>query len=337
MNEKPGNRWARKAASLSALGALALVITLSALPAQAQQQQDPANQPAAVMDQPGANLGQPATAGAQPGTTMRQPAEATVRPRPPEPEAPEPEFRRVPSMLTLKRGTIITVRTSQFLSSDQNHPGDSFTAELQQPVVVDGWVIARRGQTVMGRVASAQKAGRIKGTSQLGIEITRLILVDGQQLTIHSQLLQASGDTSKGRDAQAVGTTTGVGAAIGGAANGGEGAGVGAGIGAAAGLAGVLLTRGRATVIPPETTLAFELSTPMAISTEHSGPAFRPVASGDYASRDQGLERRTQRYGVRPYGPRPYYSWFGPWGYPGPFFVGFTYFGGRGHHRGFRH
>jgi hypothetical protein len=92
---------------------------------------------------------------------------------------------------------------------------DLFSAELQQPVVVDGWVVARRGQTVVGRVAHAKKAGRIKGTSELGIELTQLVLVDGQQIPLRTQFMNASGGTSQGRDAQGVGTAAGTGAVIG--------------------------------------------------------------------------------------------------------------------------
>jgi hypothetical protein len=328
--------WVRYAATFAAL---ALTFGPCSAPAWAQAQQDPANQPAAIIEQPGAQATQPATTSDQSAATSRQPAPANVRTQPAEPTGPEHEMRRVPMMLTLKRGTIVSARTSQFLSSDQNHAGDGFTAELEQPIVVDGWVVARRGQTILGRIAVAQKAGRVKGTSQLGIELTKLILVDGQQMSIHTQLMQMSGDTSKGRDAEAAGTTTGMGAAIGAAANGGEGAAIGAGIGAAAGIAGVLLTRGRPTVIPPETSLTFELETPIAISTARSGPAFRAVEPADYSPREGRLQRRPHlaMAPFAPYGPGPYYNpWFGPWGYPAPFYFGFNYFGGRRHFHNFR-
>lgn len=254
----------------------------------------------------------------------------------------EPSYSEVPRTLTLPVGTIITIRTSQFLSSNQNHPGDSFNAELEQPVVTHGWVVARWGQTVMGRVVVAKKAGRIKGTSQLGLQLSRLVLVDGQQIPLNTQLLRTSGTTSRGRDAQAVGTTTGVGAAIGAAAEGGEGAGVGAAIGAAAGVAGILLTRGRPTVIPPETLLTFQLQDPVTISTARSGPAFRPVTSQDY--KQGALHHRTQRYAGEPYGPPPPPYWgYGPWGYgpwavyPGPVFFGYYGFGHRFRGRHFYH
>jgi hypothetical protein len=296
-----------------AAGAVALILALTALPLAAGQ-----NQP----DQAAA--------------TVQQSADQTAQP--PAAQAPEPEYPRVPATLILKAGTVITARVSGWLSSDKNRPGDSFSAELVQPVVVDGWVVARRGQTVLGRVAVAQKAGRIKGVSQLGVELSKVVLVDGQQLAVRSQLLKTSGGTSKGRDAQLAGTSTAVGAAIGGAAEGGEGAGVGAAIGAGAGLAGILLTRGRPTVILPETSLSFQLQNPVTISTARSGPAFRQVAPGDYNS--ETLRRRTERFAGEPYPPPyAYPPYYGPWGYgyPAPFFVGFYGFGGGFGHHGYRH
>src|SRR5438128_134181 len=73
-----------------------------------------------------------------------------------------------PSALTVPAGTWITVRVNQPLSSDHNQQGDAFTATLAQPLVANGRVLARRGQTVGGVVAEAQKASRGKGTSRLG-------------------------------------------------------------------------------------------------------------------------------------------------------------------------
>ena len=235
-----------------------------------------------------------------------------------------PPYQPVPPSLTLPATTVVTVRVSQLLSSDQNQAGDGFSAELQQPLVTDGWVVARRGQTVLGRVAVAQRAGRAKGVSQLGVELSQLVLVDGQQIPIRTQLRQSSAGTSRGRDAAAIGSTTGIGAAIGAAAHGGEGAGIGAAAGAAAGIAGVLLTRGRPTVIPPETLLTFQLEFPITFTTQRSQPAFRPVTQEDY---DGGtLRRRTEHVAVAPGypPPRPYYWGYDPWGYyyPAPVFFG---------------
>jgi hypothetical protein len=215
--------------------------------------------------------------------------------------------------LTLPAGTWISVRADQVLSSDHNLPGDAFSATLAQPLVANGFVVARRGQILSGRVTDAVKAGRVKGTSHLALELTDVTLVDGQNIPVHTQLAQYSGGTSKGRDAAAIGTATGVGAAIGAAAGGGSGAGIGAGAGAAASTIGVLLTRGRPTEVYPESLLTFRTTEPITISTDRSSVAFEPVRQEDYAPeaqpRQPQLARRRPGYGG--YGGYPY-----PYGYP---------------------
>jgi hypothetical protein len=215
------------------------------------------------------------------------------------------------SQLTLPAGTWISVRADEVLSSDHNLPGDAFSATLAQPLVANGFVVARRGQILSGRVTDAVKAGRVKGTSRLALELTDVTLVDGQNIPVHTQLVQYSGGTSKGRDAAAIGTTTGVGAAIGAAAGGGAGAGIGAGAGAAASTIGVLLTRGRPTEVYPESLLTFRTTEPITISTDRSSVAFEPVRQEDYEPASQPrqpqLARRRPGYG----GGYPY-----PYGYP---------------------
>src|ERR1700694_573562 len=122
------------------------------------------------------------------------------------PPAFDPAQSNRPPMgsLTVPPGTLLTVRITQPLSSDHNQRGDGFTAVLQQPLVVDALVVARRGQTVVGTVTEAMKAGRAKGVSHLGIELGQLTLVDGQQVAVKTNLLDRRGDTSVGRDAAAI-------------------------------------------------------------------------------------------------------------------------------------
>jgi hypothetical protein len=199
--------------------------------------------------------------------------------------------------------------------------GDAFTATLTKPIVVDGVVVASRGQNVTGRVTEAKKAGRVSGTSRLGIQLIELPVVDGQQLPIQSELLTRNGTTSTGRDAGAIAATTGVGAAIGAGVNGGVGAGVGAGAGLVVGIAGVLLTRGNPTVIFPETMLTFRVNQDVTVSTERSVQAYRYVQPSDYESPAPAMMRRPMpprpAYGYAPY---PYY----PYPYYGPaFYYGF--------------
>jgi hypothetical protein len=173
----------------------------------------------------------------------------------------------LPRQLTIKPGTFVTVRVDQMLSSDRNQPGDVFPATLMQPVVVDGVVVAQRGQTVYGRVAEAQKS-KAGHDSRLGLELTGLTLADGTQATVHSQLVARQGPTTpKGQELGTVATTTAMGAAVGAAADWGRGAAIGAGAGAAAGIIGVLLTHNHPTLVYPETALTFRIETLVTVNT----------------------------------------------------------------------
>src|SRR3984957_6234804 len=257
-----------------------------------------------------------------------------------------------PATLTIPAGTVLSVRINEYLSSDRNQVGDRVTATLQQPVVVNGYVVARRGQMLVGQVEAAQKAGRVTGTSQLGIELTDLTTADGQSRPILTELWKGSGGTSRGADAATIGGTTALGAAIGSIADWGRGAAIGAGAGAAAGIGAVLGTRGRPTVIPPETWLTFKLKEPVTVDTTQSAQSFLPVSQYDY----DNYGRRGSRYagGYAPQGPyaqapyacgydapcyaAPAYGYpYGAYpyaGYPGYYYgypaVSFGYYGGYG-------
>jgi len=302
---------------------------------QEQQQADPKQQP--PQDRPSSPT-YPSQDADKPPYSHDRPAQNAPAPQS-QPAPPSQPSQSIPGTLTIPAGTILLIRTNDFLSTDRNQVGDSFTAVLDQPLIVNGWVVARRGQILVGKVKDVRKAGRIKGTSELGVELTDITIVDGRQLPILTELWKASGGTSRGQDAATIGTTTGIGALIGAAADWGTGAAIGAGAGAAAGIGAVLLTRGRPTIVAPETPLSFRLVDPLTIDTTQSQQAFMPVSQQDF---DGGrMEHRGPRRvaGVYP-GPYGY-----PCGYYGNCFVypGFVgIYGGyyeRGFygHRGFRH
>ena len=229
--------------------------------------------------------------------------------------------------LTMKPGTILTVRISEPLSSDHSRAGDVFSATLTQPVIVLGIVVARYGQTVAGQVVEAKKAGRVSGVSRLGLTLTSLTLVDGRAAPIQSQLLVREGPTSVGRDAAAIAGTTGLGAAIGAAAGWGTGAAIGAAVGAAAGTIGVLLTRGLPTMVQPETPLTFQVTAPVTIETNNAPQAFRFVNSADYPSAQAKPSRQRPDYPAPPPYSYPYYV-YAPSYYPYYPYYGYPYFYG---------
>jgi hypothetical protein len=321
--------------SLMALS-LALVFCVGAMPAHAQQNQ-PDQPQSTVAPQDSQAQGQPQEA--QPDPAMQQPQQAAPPQGQPDQQAQgQPNQPVLPETLTLPAGSVIRVRVDEWISSDRSSVGDSFSAVLDQPIVVNGWVVARRGQAQTGHV-SVVKKGQHGGTSQLGIDLPELTLVDGQQVATQTQLSQTSGGSSTDRNVAAVGTTTGVGAIIGAIAGGGTGAAIGAGVGATAGMIGVMSANGRPAVIAPETVLTFRLQAPVTISTANSQFAFQPVSQSDLNSRSPGSRPRMARPGPPPpppyYYPYPYAYGYPYAVYPAPFF-GFGYYGGFGRFGGFR-
>jgi hypothetical protein len=247
---------------------------------------------------------------------------------PPADQKPTRPAYGLPSQVTIKPNTYVTIRINQTLSSDHNQAGDTFSATLLQPLVADGVVVAQRGQTVYGRVSLAEKAHGGKD-SRLGLEVASVTLADGTQQPMQSQLVSFQGPRTPGAvQAGTIVGTTAVGAAIGGAAARGTGAGYGAGAGAAAGILGVLMTRNHETLLPPESVLTFQVTVPVTVWTATAPQAFRFVGPEDY-------DRPSMQYSPRPMAQAPapapapavvvpgYY--YGPGYYP-PYY-GYGYYG----------
>jgi hypothetical protein len=208
-------------------------------------------------------------------TPATRPEPVTPEPTPavqpaPEPAAPAPPPPPAPRQVTLTAGTLIPVRTVEGLSSDRNQAGDGFTATLDAPLTVNGLVIAERGAHLEGKVVQADRAGRVKGVSDLSIELTQLTTSDGQHVPIETEWFIKHGQTSKGEDAAKIGGGAALGAIIGAVAGGGAGAAIGTAVGGAAGAGTVMGTRGKAVAIAPETRISFRLKNTITL-TERRG------------------------------------------------------------------
>jgi hypothetical protein len=184
------------------------------------------------------------------------------KPEPPPPPPPPPE----PKTVTIPAGTLLAVRVDETLRSDRNQSGDSFRATLEQPLVVDGFVIAERGSRVEGRVSEVDPGGRVKGVANMTLELVRLTTSDGQRVNLQTETFARQGEKNVKGDLAKVGVAAGIGAAIGAIAGGGKGAAIGAGVGGAAGAGGVAATRGKAAEVPAETRLSFRLREPITIT-----------------------------------------------------------------------
>ncbi|MEZ5352707.1 MAG: hypothetical protein R2762_08725 [Bryobacteraceae bacterium] len=178
-------------------------------------------------------------------------------------EEPKP---RVPRSVSIPDGTLIAVSLNERISSETHAQGDSFSAVLAEPIVVEGLVIAEKNSRVTGRIFDAQRSGKVKGLAHLSLELTSITTSDKQVVPIRTAQFVKQAEDSKKEDAKKVGIGAAIGAAIGAIAGGGKGAAIGAGAGAGAGAGSVVLTRGNEAELPIETRLSFRLTEPVKIT-----------------------------------------------------------------------
>ena len=139
-------------------------------------------------------------------------------------------------------------------------------ATLDQPLVIDGFVIAEKGARCEGRVVESDPGGKVKGVAHMEVELTRIHTADGQRITVHTASFGQDAPTTRKTDAAKVGGGAALGAIIGALAGGGKGAGIGAAAGGAAGAGDVMLTRGKPAEIRVETRVTFRVQDPITIT-----------------------------------------------------------------------
>ena len=222
--------------------------------------------------------GKEATTNANSAPPSNAPAAAVadnVKPEPaadvkgvPEVKAPDAADKPKPApqatKTTIPAGTRLSVALLDGVSSDKSEAGDSFTASLTQPVVINGKTILAKGTKVRGRVVDAQESGRVKGLASLKLTLTEVVH-NGKPIEISTKTYTAVAQKSTKRDAAIVGGAAGIGAAIGAIAGGGKGAAIGAAAGGAGGTGTVLATKGNEVRYGVEHLLSFTLSAPTEI------------------------------------------------------------------------
>jgi len=118
-------------------------------------------------------------------TTAPAPFQVQGKISPAKTALPFPDLRSA----TLPAGTLLTVRLENPISADRN-PRGTFSAVVDEPVIVDGNVLVARGTEVMGRVESAHSSG-LKG-NRCCVRLTLdSIGLSGKELPIQTSTLFA--------------------------------------------------------------------------------------------------------------------------------------------------
>ena len=165
-------------------------------------------------------------------------------------------------------GTKVAVRTEDTIDSAKAAEGQTSAAEVADDVLdSDGNVVVPRGSNAQIVIRSASKGGKIRGASDLVLDL-QSISVEGQEYMVSTVDLQQKGRSGVGankRTAEMTGGGAALGAIIGAIAGGGKGAAIGAGAGAGGGALTQVLTKGGSIKVPSETVLTFQLDKPVKI------------------------------------------------------------------------
>ena len=207
------------------------------------------------------------------GTSGATAAPAAVAPPAPAPAAATPTLAPPPAAsappqndsVTIPAGQSLLVRMIDGVDSSKNHVGDVFHASLETDLTINDTVVARRGTDVYGRLAEAKEAGHMSGSSELQLELTRIV-IDGRDYPVVSSDYTLQGKGRGSDTAKKVGGGAVAGAIIGAIAGGGKGAAIGAGVGSAAGAGVQVFTRGQQVKVPSETLLEFRLQQPATVT-----------------------------------------------------------------------
>jgi hypothetical protein len=166
--------------------------------------------------------------------------------------------------VTVPAGTRILVRMVDSVDSSKQKAGFRFTATLEANLQAYEVTVAPKGTTLYGVLAQASSSGRLKGSSQLVLELTDIV-INGTTYPLLTSSYEVKGKGEGGNTAKKVVGGAGLGALIGGIAGGGKGAGIGALAGAGAGTAISAAKKGQQISIPSETLLEFRLQQPVSL------------------------------------------------------------------------
>ncbi len=167
-------------------------------------------------------------------------------------------------VFTVPAGTVINVRMIDSISSDVNHAGETFRGSLDNSIRVGNRTVLPRGATAYVKLVDARSAGRVKGRSELKLQLERVV-VGNHSYPVGSQIVGYRGKSETKKSLKSTGIGAAVGGGLGAVFGGGKGAAIGAGVGGGTGLAVSAAHEGEQIRIPSERLVQFHLSSPLEI------------------------------------------------------------------------
>lgn len=157
----------------------------------------------------------------------------------------------------LPAGTPLNVRTTQPMYADTAHVGMRLDGVVDDPVMVNGEVVVRRGARATLEIVRVERSSNLKGRDRITFKVNALD-TGGRTYPVATSSVEVKGPSEGKRATRKIVGGAGIGAAVGGLLGGGAGAAIGATTGGATGA--VVAGSGKThLVVPAETRLHFRL------------------------------------------------------------------------------
>lgn len=180
-------------------------------------------------------------------------------------------------VISIPKGTLLTIHTDHPISSAGSHIGDPINATLENDVYVNDAIAIPAGSQVMGQVASVDDADRLGKHGEIDVRFDSVKLTDGRVIPIHAHIVTKDntgvlkGNTYTMDVLKGVGIAagaTGVGTLMGTAAGGllgatGAGALFGLGVGALGGMGYAVARKGKDVILPAGSRMSVMIDTPV--------------------------------------------------------------------------
>ena len=185
--------------------------------------------------------------------------------------------------ITIPAGSVLHCRLTQTITTQLNVEGDPFTANVSEPVTIDGHLVIPVGAIIEGRIAQVQRPGHFRGVGEMRLAAEKVVLPDGATFPISailSAVYGAEGAAVKGdeggvrgpnariRNLEEIGAGMGGGGVVGTLFGGLTGTVVGGAIGGVAGYVDTVRRRGPDLALPAGTQLNYQLTRELVIEPQ---------------------------------------------------------------------
>jgi hypothetical protein len=183
-------------------------------------------------------------------------------------------------VVSIPKGTLMTVQTNQPISSIGTRLGDTISATLESDVFVNDGVAIPAGTQIMGQIANVVEAGHLGKHGTLDVRFDSIKMPDGKVIPMRAHIVTKDdsgvlkGDSYAKDIAKGVGiaaTGTGVGTLMGTAAGSllgsvGTGALFGLGVGALGGMGYAVARKGKEVVLPSGSRMSVMIDMPVTVN-----------------------------------------------------------------------